>query len=226
MAWRWWESWEGNDWGHHHDPWWESNDWGHCSTWDDANEKPQPDRFKHVSTLGCFGKHPMPLEDRKDLFLEVVNKLVPNHNLSQMSVACWTADTTMAAFTLLTNCGPTTPMRWLKDSSEKYRLPYAAEILAKAAKSVFAAEPGKLQEMVDFIVASSWIDHDGIVAKAIEVRKYDPNEAVEPDPWLQLIKSRMDSRPGAPAMLAARANPFTALKRQEAGIVTSEKTIT
>ena len=61
--------------------------------------------------------------------------------------------------------------------------------------------------MVDFIVAKSWIDHDGIVAKAIEVRKYDPNEAVEPDPWLQLRKSRMDSRSGAPA----RANPLTAL---------------
>ena len=118
--------------------WWEENSQQHGSAWDDAKEKPQQDRFRNVTTLGCFGKHPMNLEDRKDLFLGVVNELVPSNNLSQMSVACWGADTTMAAFWLLTNCGPATPIRWLKDpNDETYDQQKAAKIMARASQSFF-----------------------------------------------------------------------------------------
>ena len=137
MAWRTWQ-WEGNDWGRHTDSWWEENSEQPWSAWDDAKEKPQQDRFRHVTTLGCCGKHPMNLEDRKDLLLGVVNELVPSNNLSQMSVACWGADTTMAAFWLLTHCGPGTPIRWLKGSDcEKYCLSVAVGIMAKSAQSFF-----------------------------------------------------------------------------------------
>ena len=51
--------------------------------------------------------------------------------------------------------------------------------MAKAAQSFFAREPSKLEEMVDFIVASSWKDHDGILTKAME-NGHDPNETLDP----------------------------------------------
>ena len=197
--------WEDNDWGQHTESWWEENS-NRQSAWDDTREKPQQDRFRNVTTLGCFGKHPMNLEDRKDLLLGVVTKLVPNNHLSQMSVANWGADTTMAAFSLLTNCGPMTPIRWLKGPNvEKYCLPTAVQIMANAAQSFFAGEPSKFEEMVDFIVASSWKDQEAIVAKAME-NGYDPNETL--DPFAK--RFRVDSRVGASgSSSSARPNPLT-----------------
>ena len=180
MAWQTW--WERNDWAQHTDSWGEENphvSQQHWSAWDDAKEKPQQDRFRNVTTLGCFGKHTLTLEDRKDLLLGVVNELVPSNNLSQMSVACWGADTTMAAFWLLTNCGPSTSIRWLKDPQDKYCFSAAVGIMAKAAQSFYVREPSKMEEMVDFIVECSWKQQDRIVAKAIE-RGFDPSEALDP----------------------------------------------
>ena len=87
----------------------------------------------------------MPLEDRKDLLLGLVESLVASSNLSQMAVAVWCVETVMAAIFLLTNCGPATPIRWLKgDKENKYDLGTAVEILKKAAQSFFGGDGKRL----------------------------------------------------------------------------------
>ena len=105
MSWKQQPWWKDNSWGNHTDSGWEED--SHWSAWGEDKKPKQQDRFRNVTTLGCFGKHPMNLEDRTDLLLGVVNALVPANNLSQMAVASWGAEATMAAFWLLTNQGPT-----------------------------------------------------------------------------------------------------------------------
>ena len=59
------------------------------------------DRFKHCTTLGDRGKHPIPLDDRKALVLGLAAKLSPGSSLSKVAVASCTAMTTHAALWLL-----------------------------------------------------------------------------------------------------------------------------
>ena len=103
--------------------------------------KKDRDRFQNVTTLGYYGKRPMPLEDRKELLIGLVDSLAPESNFCQMAVASWGTETVHAGIWLLTNCGPGTSLRWLKGNHcDHYDKTTAVKLLTKAAMSFFAAQ--------------------------------------------------------------------------------------
>ena len=135
--------------------WWESQDTPASAWWqqpDDASQvavwkshshsstlesgkinKIVKDRFKHCTTLGDQGKHPIPLEDRKALVLGLITRLSPGTALSRVAVASWSAMTTHAALWLLCRAVPRTSVRTLRDKQDVYTTDYAIDILYESA---------------------------------------------------------------------------------------------
>ena len=91
------------------------------------------DRFRHCTTLGDRGKHPIPLDDRKALVLGLAAKLSPGSPFSKVAVASWTAMTTHTALWLLCRAAPRTSVRTLRDKKEVYTTEDAIDVLYETA---------------------------------------------------------------------------------------------
>ncbi len=196
------EAWQGSHTGH---GWWPPA--GAGSSWrpdpDYNDEKDNTatsvvkDKFKNVGTLGCFGKHPLPLEDRKDIILGLVTALAPGHNLSRMAVAGWGPEITMAVFWLLTQSGPKTPIRWLRDGEGAFTVAGAVDILKSAATSLYP-EVDDLTEAVKFVVDNSWKNGEAIVRQAVQ-GGFDVSVTVDPQSAQAQPKGGSAPATGAPA---------------------------
>ena len=205
--------------------WWESQEL-HASAWwqqpDDAsqvavwkNHKPSStlesgkinkivkDRFKHCTTLGDHGKHPIPLEDRKALVLGLITRLSPGTALSRVAVAGWSAMTTHAALWLLCRAVPRTSVRTLRDKQDVYTTDYAIDILYESALELYATRPER-DGITRFLRTHCWegANADSILEQAVECN-FDPAE-VQDNTTSCPPRPRYDSRTGGlPSAMAS-----------------------
>ncbi len=205
---------------------------GNGTWWGQNRESEEKgDKYKNVTTFGCVGRKPLPLEDRKDVLLALVPELVPRATLSKMAVAAWTAELTMAAFWVLTHTAPKTPLRWLKDDEGNFSVEHAVKVLKCAALSRCSNEED-LKELVDFVTEHSWNGSDKIMQRAVE-QGFDPAECLDQKqqafiqaltqcgtgPVMGLFPSRWDSRsggqPGPQAQFGQQASSTRKLVRSE-----------
>lgn len=163
------------------------------------------DKYRNVSSLGCPGKHPLPLEDRKELLLCLATMLAPELVLSKIAVAGWTAVTTMAAFWLISRAGPKMSLRTVRNEQGAFVIRDAARILAAAATSLSATEEDKTA-LMQRLVVNCWEGHSVIVEEAIQAG-FDPQEAEERAP------GEGGKGQGAPRLPASQTGSVRVLQR-------------
>jgi hypothetical protein len=132
-------------------------------------------KYRNVSTLGWPGKHPLPLEDRKELLLCTVAMLTTDLVLSKIAVSQWSVVTTMAAFYLLSRAGPKMSLRTLWNDNREFVIRDAAAILATAATSLGGTEQEKTA-LIQRLVTNCWSRQSVIVDEAIDLG-FDPEDA-------------------------------------------------
>ena len=82
--------------------------------------KKDKDKYKNISTLGCIGQHPLPLDECKRLFFTLCQLVDPtagesetHSKLSRVALASWDAACIQAAFWLICCTSPKVPFRTL-----------------------------------------------------------------------------------------------------------------
>jgi hypothetical protein len=153
-------------------------------------------KYRNVSTLGWPGKHPLPLEDRKELLLCMVVMLTTDLVLSKIAVSQWSAVTTMAAFYLLSRAGPKMSLRTLWNDNREFVIRDAAVILATAATSLGGTEK-ELTALIQRLVSNCWSRQSVIVDEAIDLG-FDPEEAEEKSSGLGGKRQRGPRFTGSP----------------------------
>ena len=137
------------------------------------------DRFKHCTTLGDRGKHPLPLDDRKALVLGLVAKMSLGSSLSRVAVSSWTAITTHAALWLLCRAAPRTSVRTLRDEKDLYTTEHAIDVLYETAMGLHVTQQGR-EDICMFVRDHCW---EGDIADALlEVAmraNFDPTDVQE-----------------------------------------------
>ena len=217
MAWRGWEGagwegagWGGAGWGGEGKEWDARGRWGHEAaghSWQDwpgspttgaeeADEK-EKEKLKNLTSFGCGGQKPLPLEKRKDIFLALTEALDPTVFPSKLAVAAWGAEVTMAAFWILTKTGPKTPLRWLKHEDGSFSVEHAVKVLKSACLSHYREE-ADLKEVLKFICEHAWSRCDEIVARACETG-FDPSDVVELNKQMHLAQALAHQAAGAPS---------------------------
>ena len=174
--------------------------------WDQDGASVDKDKHKNVSTFGCCGRKPLPLDDRKDVLLSLVGKLMPGQTLSKMAVAAWNAQVTMAAFFILTQTAPKTPLRWLKDDEGSFTVTHAVKVLIDATKSIFPTEEA-MHGVVEFIIQHSWSNSEAILERAVGAG-FDPSECLELPKGQQALAQMMMAQTGAAAPIAMPGTRF------------------
>ena len=161
-------------------------------------------KFKNCTTLG--EKHPLPLDERKDLLLALFSKFVnllqelangPGHiqALPRVAVGCWGATAVQAAFFLLCRVQPSFVLRPLKNpSGQMYETQYAATVLSEMIPHVYKTQED-MKEMWDFLLQHCWgLDQEAIINKA-ETLGFDFTQVSDK---LAAGPGRNDSRHGLP----------------------------
>ena len=151
---RWW--WDSQDNPSSSSEWWQHADAGsQVAAWENnprqggtsesvwKADKIVRDRFKHCTTLGDRGKHPIPLDDRKALVLGLVAKMSLGSSLSRVAVASWTAMTTHAALWLLCRAAPRTSVRTLRDEKDMYTNEHAIDVLYESALGLHVTQQAR-----------------------------------------------------------------------------------
>ncbi len=218
MAWHgsWWQSvqWRGDGW------WQEDSRWetrGLQADGDPEKEKEQDRRkdrrFANCGTLGT--KHPLPLDDRKDLLLVILQKMqeVVSSDSSdsgvggsmdssfRVAISGWNAVVTHAALFYLCKVRPGMPLRALRNEDGKFSVVDAARILYGAVRGLYPAVDDQ-KEALDFLQATCWERTPELVKKATDIG-FDPWEMED-----KLVpKPREDSRNG---MIARSQHPDAA----------------
>jgi len=139
-----------------------------------------------MTTFGCGAHKPLPLEKRKDIFLALTNTLDPQMSPCRLAVAAWSAEVTMGAFWLLTQTGPRTPLRWLKDEDGNFTVEHAVKVLKGACLSHHFTDSDEpmddktnIKEVLCFISRHAWSNSDEIVHRAMQTG-FDPSEVQDP----------------------------------------------
>ena len=186
----------------HHD---DNQTWSHWAGSDASDQdtlctsplagKKDKDKYKNISTLGCIGRHPLPLDERKRLFFSVCQRVDPtagesktHSKLSRVALASWDAACVQAGFWLICRASPKMPFRTLKTEDGEYDLVEAAKILCDAATSYYCNNNTALQEILDFIIKNSWDSTQSIIIKASDAG-FIVEDAEEPE-----SAGRRDSR--------------------------------
>jgi hypothetical protein len=126
--------------------------------------------------------------------------LDPQMSPCRLAVAAWSAEVTMGAFWLLTQTGPKTPLRWLKDEDGNFTVEHAVKVLKGACLSHHFTDSDEpmddktnLKEVLCFIGKHVWTNPDEIVHRAIQTG-LDPAEV--PDPKQSLAAALAQRSPG------------------------------
>ena len=137
------------------------------------------DRFKHCTTLGDRGKHPIPLDDRKALVLGLVAKMSIAASLSRVAVASWTAMTTHAALWLLCRASPRTSVRTLRDGKDMYSNEHAIDVLYESALNLHSAQESR-ELICTFVRDKCWegVTADRLLEAAMK-DNFDPTDVQE-----------------------------------------------
>ena len=148
-GWRedWWHN-QGQGW-HHKDGWGE-NQWGRGSVWGNGGSE----KYSNVSTLGL--KHPMPLEDRKELVLGLLTRLqeevveasaasTPGSVAGnfRIAVASWGVVLVHAVLFYLCRAKPSMPVRTLFNEERKFIMADAVKMLWGEHTSLFPTAEDK-----------------------------------------------------------------------------------
>ena len=203
MAWRdggWsnsWENYNNQHWGQ--DDYWKTSwDWNEKK----GGKKEKPNWKKaggqDVSTLGL--KHPMPLEDRRDLVLSLINRLRDDVEGTQsvsfkLAVAGWGPVLLHAVFFHLCRARPCMKVGALRNEDDEYVLEDAVDILYTEMNGVLTTWEDKkaaLKLLCDC--------RHGSPEKLLAVAKEEGFDANEVEP-----KGTAASGSGAPAQIAASA---------------------
>ena len=176
-----WQEWDGKaHWGEevvkHKRPRWQGSP--NTGAEDGQSDEKERDKYKNLTTFGCGTQKPLPLDKRKDIFIALVQTLDPNVVLSRLAVAGWSAEITMGAFWILTQTGPKTPLRWLKDEDGNFSVEHAVKVLKSATLSHFKAECD-VRAVLTFICDHAWSNCAEIVHRATQAG-YDASEALDP----------------------------------------------
>jgi hypothetical protein len=158
-----------------------------------TSEEKEKDKYKNLTTFGCGTQKPLPLDKRKDIFIALVDALDPNVVLSQLAVAAWNAEITMGAFWILTQTGPKTPLRWLKEEDGNFSVEHAVKVLKGATLSHFKAECD-VTEVLTFISDHAWSNCAEIVHRAT-LSGYDASEALDTRQSLALAQQTQANCP-------------------------------
>ena len=137
------------------------------------------DRFRHCTTLGDRGKHPIPLDDRKALVLGLVAKMSLAASLSRVAVASWTAITTHAALWLLCRASPRTSVRTLRDDKDMYTNEHAIDVLYESALGLHPSQQAR--EIICTIVRENcWEGETAYkILEAAMIDNFDPTDVSE-----------------------------------------------
>jgi hypothetical protein len=149
----------------------------------------------------------LPLEERKDIFLALTDTLDPERSPSRLEVAAWSAEVTMGAFWLLTQTGPKTPLRWLRDEDGNFTMENAVEVLKSVCLShhvreddeaTFDVELSKnsLKYVLNFISKHAWANSDEIAHRATQTG-FDPSEVPDPKQSLAAVLAQRSQGGGA-----------------------------
>ena len=125
---------QGDHWGRHGqdnaetDSWPEENQEERDNLLPASGKKKEKDRFENCTTLGL--KHPVPLDERKELLLELMALGSPDTTFPRIGLFNWGPRTVHAAFMILCRAEPQTAFRSLLNRDSKiYDRHWAAQVL-------------------------------------------------------------------------------------------------
>ena len=159
------------------------------------------DKFRNCTTLAT--KHPLPLDDRKDLLLGILSSLQTmmesaDHQGSitpfpRAAVGAWSAVTVQATIYVLCRAPASLPLRTLRSPSGLYEASHASEVLFENVALLYPSAAARVS-VREFLIQHCWASQDAIIERAVSLC-FDPAEVQ--DKALTLC-SRSDSRNGIP----------------------------
>ena len=183
MAWSWHDQWSSN-WRQGQDAGWFQQEQGWKTR---VSQDKWTDRFANVSTLGM--KHPLPLEDRRDLVLGLLEKLQDEVDVASASgnqegqggfkiaVAGWNQVLIHAILFYLCRAKPSMPIRTLRNDDCVFVVADAAEMLFVEFRSLFTS-PEEKRQVYELISECRWGRTQHLMAAAVGVG-FQPGD-VEP----------------------------------------------
>ena len=159
------------------------------------------DKFRNCTTLAT--KHPLPLDDRKDLLLGILSRLqtlvaseaaeeqVSITPFPRAAVGAWSAVTVQATIFVLCRAPASMPLRTLRAPSGLYDTTHASEVLFENVPFLYPNRQARFS-VREFLIQNCWESQDAIIDRAINLG-FDPNEVQ--DKALTLF-TRSDSRNG------------------------------
>ena len=148
----WWDSWNNPEWSNaewgapnwsHSN--WENRTWNEFRTWKNLEGH---DKYANVSTLGL--KHPLPLEDRRELVFAILSKLrdeVPEmlSGSFRIAVSSWSPVLIHAVLFYLCRARPGMSLRTLHNADRKFTIEDATEMLWAEHNGLFPSVTEKLE---------------------------------------------------------------------------------
>ena len=193
---------------------WENVTWGQSSSWKNPEGN---NRFANVSTLGL--KQPLPLEDRRELVLGLLNKLqdevqdVASGNF-RITVASWGPVLIHAVLFYLCRARPGMPLRTLYNEERKFTIADATKMLWTEHNSLFPSVAEKA-EVLALLSHVRFGNQHPLLETAIQ-HGFDPVELE--------VKVGAEPAPGnAAGMVRGLPIPSPARKRSLARLGTDEE---
>ena len=243
MAAAWNSSWDSNS-GSWDSDWrpqrweWDSSHPDDGTTWHQTQPPRKPvtggprlseDRYRNCTTLGA--KHPLPLDDRKDILLHLIKLLKllrglvsdPDDSSASLgipraAVGAWSPVTVQAAFFFLCRAPAGMALRTMRMPCGTFTIEHAAEVLRESSAALYPTRQQTI-EALTFLQANCWETQEAIIVKAVEMG-FDYEEVSDPKGSLVSPATRSDSRNGLSTVLGGAALPpvlggrITTLRRQ------------
>ena len=218
MSWAWDSGWHSEPWkdDKYEDQQWQSwkGQWqgkpDNSSQWHDSNNSSQwqgkADKYGSVTTLGL--KHPLLLDERKELLLELI-QLGTEEGFPRMALFNWDARCVHAAFMILTRAEPGTSLRTLRDDQGVYKKEHAAHVLLESFVALYPSRESRTA-VVAKLRANCYDAQDAIIAEAQNLG-LDPQQLE--DKSLYCPTPRPDSRNGIITAARYAPAPIRELKR-------------
>ena len=139
----------------------------------------------------------MPLDERKELLLEVIEQGRPKESVAfpRVGLFNWGPRCVHAAFMILCRAEPKTALRSLRDEDGIYTTKHAARVLLDSFVGLYPTTESRVKVM-DMLRHCCYDKQEDIINKAMEVG-FDPNELDDKT----AAPSRSDSRNGTPVFV-------------------------
>ena len=138
-------------------------------------------------------KHPLALDDRKELLYQLLMMAAPAVRFPRMCIYNWGARTVHAALMICSRVEPSTTIRSLRNDQGVYETDHAARVLLEACVSMYP-EQDERQKMVERLKENCYERQHIIIAEA-ERMGFVPGEVEDK---VERGNNRCDSRNGTP----------------------------